>query len=162
MPAEAQRREPEQRTGEQRHYAAGDETQPVTDLIVRRADADGVSAEAEKRRLRKIDLAAQAEHDGQPEYGDRESRRLHQDVEYVAVEAHRRSEGHDDCNTDKVWRVADQQRPRTRRRDDGRDIVRGGAHAFSATRSPKMPCGRKMRNMTSTRKAKASLYGTDT
>ena len=40
---------------------------------------------------------------------------------------------------------------------DAARVVAGGAHAFSATRSPKIPCGRNIRNATSTRKAKPSL-----
>src|SRR5208282_5818947 len=52
---------------------------------------------------------------------------------------------------------------------DGEEAIDGlalngaarSAHAFSATRSPNTPCGRRIRNRMSTRKAKASLNGTE-
>ena len=75
-----------------RHPAS--EAEPVADVVVRRSDADGIGAEAEERRLRQVDLAAQAEHDRQTEHRDRKGRRLHQDVVDVAVELHRGGERH--------------------------------------------------------------------
>ena len=134
-----------------------DETEPVADVVVGGSDADGIGAEAEERRLRQIDLAAQAEHDRETEHRDREGRRLHQDVVDVAVELHRGGERHQDRSADEIRQMAQQQRLRARHRRSDRHVLAGRAHAFSATRSPKMPCGRNIRNSTSTRKAKPSL-----
>ena len=156
MAAEPQRRHAEERPRPQRDDATRDETEPVAHVQVGGSDADGIGAEAEERRLRQIDLAAQAEHDGQAEHRDRKRRRLHQDVEDIAVEPHHGGHGHQDRRGDEIGQMAQQQRSGPHRRCH-RHVVAGRAHAFSATRSPKIPCGRKIRNSTSTRKAKAIL-----
>ena len=92
--AEPQRRHAQHRAGHQRHQASRQEAEPIAEVIVRGADADGIGAETEERRLRQIDLAAQAEHDRETEHRDRKRRRLHQDVVDVAVELHRGGERH--------------------------------------------------------------------
>ena len=157
MPAEPQRRHAEEGAGNERHEATCDQAQPVAHMQVGGADCHDIGAEAEKRGLCQIDLAAQAEHDRKPEHGDRECRRLHQDVEDVAVELHAGCERNQDGSRDEIRQVPQQHRFGTV--DSGRDrhVVASRAHAFSATRSPKMPCGRKIRNATSTKKAKPSL-----
>ena len=159
--AQPERRRPEERAGDQRHQAARDKAEPEADMEIGGADTDRVSAEAEECRLRQIDLAAQAEHDRESEHRDRERRRLHQDVEDVAVEPHARGERHQHRGRNEIRQVPNQKRLRMHcgRRD--RHVVAGRAHAFSATRSPKIPCGLKIKNATSTRKAKPSLYGTE-
>ena len=45
----------------------------------------------------------------------------------------------DDGGADEIRHVTSQQRLRARRGHGDRHILAGGAHAFSATRSPKMP-----------------------
>ena len=122
-------------------------------LICRSAvpEPDRIGAEAEEGGLRQIDLAAQAEHDGQAEHGDRKGRGLHEDVHRVVVHRQQADDGDDQRRQRNVSDRASEHR-----------AVAGHAHAFSATRSPKMPCGRKIRKATSTRKAKPSLYGTET
>ena len=101
-----------------------------------------IGAEREKRSLREIDLAAQSENDRQAEDRDRVSRRLHQNVGDVAVGLDRRGERHQETAA---------RRRRAKLSDRASGFMR---HAFSATRSPKMPCGRTMRKRISTRKAK--------
>ena len=157
MAAEPQRRHAQQRAGQQRDDASAGKAEPVAQVIVGGADADRIGAETEKRRLRQIDLAAQAEHDRKPEHRDRERRRLHQDVVDIAVELHRRGERHQIGGADEIRQMPQQQRPCARRGGRDRHVFAGRAHAFSATRSPKMPCGRNTRKATSTRKAKPSL-----
>ncbi len=110
MAAEPQRRHAEQRAGQQRDHASAGEAQPVAEMIVRGAEADGIGAETEERRLRQIDLAAQAEHDRETEHRDRKGRRLHQDVVDVAVEPHRGGERHQDGGADEIRQMTQQQR----------------------------------------------------
>ncbi|OIQ68716.1 hypothetical protein GALL_496890 [mine drainage metagenome] len=157
MPAEPKRRHAEQRAGQQRDHASAGKAQPVTEMVVRRAKPDGVGAQTEKCRLREIDLPAKAEHDRKPEHRDRKGGRLHQDVVNIAVELHRGGERHDDGRAREIRQVTQQHRFCARRRHSHRHVFARGAHAFSATRSPKMPWGRNTRNATSTRKAKPSL-----
>ena len=66
---------------------SAEQAEPEAQVQIGGAEPDRIGAEAEEGRLREIDLAAQAEHDGKPEHGDRIGRRLHQDVQDVAVEA---------------------------------------------------------------------------
>ena len=120
-------------------------------------EPDRIGAEAEERGLGEIDLAAEAEHDGKPEHRDRERGRLHQDVEDIAVEPQRGRERDQHGRADEIRQVPNESRPRAQDGCRYRHVVASGRHAFSATRSPKMPCGRKIRNATSTRKAKAVL-----
>jgi hypothetical protein len=162
MPAESQGGGAEKGARDQRQRAAADEAEPEVQMQVRGAEANGIGAEAEERCLCQVDLAAQAEHDRKPEHRDRERGRLQKDVEDITVEAHAGRQRHHDRRADEIGQMANDQRPVL---DDGRrhrHVIAGCAHAFSATRSPKMPCGLKIRNATSTRKAKPSLYGTDT
>ena len=79
-------------------------------MIIRRADPHRIGAEAEKRRLRQVDLATQAEHDRQAEDGDRKRRRLHQDVVDVAVELKGAGQRDDNRAADKIRQVPQQQR----------------------------------------------------
>ncbi|WP_218673606.1 hypothetical protein, partial [Burkholderia cenocepacia] len=90
--------------------------------------------------LRPIDFSAQAEHDRQSEHRDREGRGLEQDVQHVAVELHAGGERHQRRGAQEIRQVPNDQRFRAHGRR--RNHVVAGAHAFSATRSPKMPCGR--------------------
>src|ERR1700722_5248728 len=108
-------------------------------MIVRRAEADSIGTEAEKRRLRQIDLPTQAEHDREAEHRDRKRGRLHQDVVDVAVELHGGDEGNEDRGANEIWQVTQQQRFCARGGYSYRHVVAADAHAFSATRSPKMP-----------------------
>src|ERR1700755_2592400 len=55
-------------------------------------------------RLRQIDLSTQAEHAREAQPGDREHRRLHQDVEDVTVEPHGGGERHHDGRADEIRR----------------------------------------------------------
>ena len=146
--AQAQRREAEPGArGESERDAPG-EAKPEGQVIVGRAEADAIGAEREERGLREIDLTAEAEHDRKAEYGDRVGRSLHENVRDIAVGLDGRRERHQRDGDERVGKVSD----------------RGAAHlgqAFSATRSPKMPCGRTTRKRTSARKAKASLNGTE-
>ena len=162
MAAEPQGRSAEQRAGQQRHHASAGKAQPVADMIIRGADADDIGAEAEERGLRQVDLAAQAR--ARPRARTPRSRTLSpasgccgcsRRIASVAASA---------------TRIAAPMKYGRWRSSIGfsRDAVTatgmlsdGRAHAFSATRSPKMPCGRNIRNRISTRKAKPSLYGTE-
>ena len=157
VPAEPQRRHAEKGARQQGDDAAAGEAQPIAHMIIRRADPHRIGAEAEKRRLRQIDLATQAEHDRQAEDGDRKRRRLHQDVVDVAVELEGARKHHDNGGAHKIRQVPQPERFRTGRGGSHRQVFAGRAHAFSATRSPKMPCGRNTRKAISTRKAKPSL-----
>ncbi|MGY3460301.1 hypothetical protein ACVWW5_005751 [Bradyrhizobium sp. LM3.4] len=157
VPAKPQGRHAQEGAGQQRDHASADEAEPEADMQIRRPDADRIGAEPEERGLRQIDLTAQAEHDRQPEHRDRERGGLEQDVVNVSVEAHVGRERDQDRRTDEIWQVPDQQRLRVNGGRRYRHVVAGGAHAFSATRSPKMPCGRKIRKAIRTRKAKPSL-----
>ena len=157
MTAKPQGRHAQQRACQQRDHAAADEAQPEADMQIRRADADRIGAEPEERGLRQIDLAAQAEHDREAEHRDRERGGLEQDVVNVSVEVHVGRKHDQDGRADEVRQMPDQQRLRVDGGRRNRHVVAGRAHAFSATRSPKMPCGRKIRKAISTRKAKPSL-----
>jgi hypothetical protein len=137
--AKTKRRHAEHGAGRQRHQASGDQAKPIADLVVGSSDSDRIGAEPEKCRLRQIDLAAEAKHDRQAEHRDRKGRGLHQDVVDIAVELERGGERHHDRGADEIRQVTQQQRFCARHRGDGRHILAGGAHAFSATRSPKMP-----------------------
>ena len=146
--AQAQRRDAKRcaRCARERH--ARNEAEPKRQPIVGGAEAHGIGAEREERGLREIDLAAKPEHDRQAEDGDRVGRRLHEDIGDIAV---RLDEGRKRDERDGGEAVDDLS-------GDGAAHV---SHAFSATRSPKMPCGRTARKTMRTRKAKASLNGTE-
>src|SRR5580693_5304929 len=71
MAAEPQRRHSEKGARQKGDDAAARKAEPVAYVIVRRTEPYGIGAEAEKRRLRQIDLATQAEHDGKAKHRDR-------------------------------------------------------------------------------------------
>src|SRR5208337_1836848 len=73
---------------------------------------------------------------------------LHQDVGDIAVGLDARRERDHRCHGQGIEDLPEGEGARA-------------AHAFSATRSPKMPCGRRARKRMSTRKAKPSLNGTE-
>jgi hypothetical protein len=77
-------------------------------MIVRGSEANGVSAQAEERRLRQIDLAAQAKHHRETEHRDRKGGRLHQDVVDIAVEPHRGGQRHQDGGADEIRQMTQQ------------------------------------------------------
>ena len=66
--------------------ASHEEGEPEVDMQIDRAEPDRIGTEAEEGGLREIDLAAQAEHDGEPEHRDRIGRGLDEDVQDVVVE----------------------------------------------------------------------------
>ena len=137
--AEPQRRHAQQRAGQERDDASGRKAQPIADMVVRCSNTDGIGAQTKKCRLRQIDLPAQAQHDRETEHRDGECHGLHQDVVDIAVELHRGGERHQDRGDDEIRQVTQQQRLCTWRGHGDRHVLAGGAHAFSATRSPKMP-----------------------
>ncbi len=141
--AEPERRRAERRARDQRDHHARDQAEPERSLIVDLAEADRIGAERKERGLREIDLPAKSENDGKTEHGNAVGRRLHENVGDVAVRLRGRRKHDDDQRDDPVSELAEQRRSRD--------------HAFSATRSPKMPCGRNTRNRISTRNANASL-----
>ena len=152
--AEPQRGHAQKRAHHQRDAGAHRERNPEIQMQVGRPESDCIRAEAEEGGLREVDLPAEAEHDRQAEDRDRKSGRLDEYVDRVVVHRQQARDG-------------DRERRKRRVSDGARDspsIRRSNRHdyAFSATRSPKMPCGRKIRNATSTRNAKPSLYGTET
>ena len=153
VPAQAQRRHAEEGAHHERDAAAHQQGDPEVEVQVGRAQAHRIGAEAEEGRLRQVDLPAQAQHHGQAEHGNRVAGRLHQDMHGVVGQGHPADQRH---HQQRQRGEGDRADEATRRRRRDRP-----AHAFSATRSPKMPCGRKIRNATSTRKAKPSLYGTE-
>ena len=148
MPAEPQRRDAEPGAGEQRERHAGGEAEPERQVVIDRAEPHRIGAEREERGLREIDLAAKPEHDREAEHRDGVGRRLHQDVGDIAVGLHARGERDRDDRGEGVG-------------DVGESEAAHRAHAFSATRSPKIPCGRMARKRISTRNANASLKGTE-
>ncbi len=157
MTAEPQGRRAEKGARHQRNAAAHHKAEPVAHVEIGGAEPDGIGTKAEERRLRQVDLAAKTQHDAKPEHGDRERGRLQQDVEDVAVETHACCERDQDGSGDKIRHMADQDEPRAQDRRRCLHVVAPNAHAFSATRSPNSPCGRKIRKAISTRKAKPSL-----
>ena len=148
MPAEPQRRNAEPCAGRGGERHAPKEAEPEGQVIIGAAEADRIGAQREECSLCEIDLAAEAEHDRQAEDRDRVCRRLHQDVGDIAVGLDARRERNHRDRRQSVEDLSDGEGART-------------AHAFSATRSPKMPCGRRARKQMSTRNAKASLNGTE-
>ena len=125
-----------------------EEAEPKGQVVVDRPEGDAIGAQREERGLREIDLTAEPQHDRQAENRDRVGRGLHQNVGDIAVGLDGRGERHQRDRDERVGDVSD------------RGAAHAG-HAFSATRSPKMPCGRRARKRMSTRKAKASLNGTE-
>src|SRR5208282_617383 len=85
MSAEPQAGEAKQQPGSARYCHADGEGGEEIELIIHRAECHRISADAEERRLGDVDLSAIAEHDDEAEYADRVGRRLHEDVEVVAL-----------------------------------------------------------------------------
>ncbi len=108
--------------------------------VIDGADGDTVGADAEERGLGDGDLAAIAEHDDDAGDGDRVGASLQHDVQRVALVGGEPGEA---------------DRGQRREAEEG-EAARHG-HAFSEMRSPNRPCGRTIRNISSMRKAKASL-----
>ena len=148
MTAQAQGREAERGARRESERHAAEQAKPEREMVIDRPEGDAIGAQREERGLGEIDLTAQSQDDRQAEHRDRIGRRLHQNVGDVTVGLDgRRQRDQHDCD-ERVGDVSD------------RGATHPG-HAFSATRSPKMPCGRTMRKAMSTRKAKASLNGTE-
>ena len=148
MTTQAQRREAEPRARRESERHASEKAEPKGQMVIDRPEGDTIGAEREERGLREIDLTAQPQNDREAEHRDRIGRRLHENVGDVAIGLDGRGERDQRDRDERVGDVSD----------------RGAAHpghAFSATLSPKMPCGRTMRKRMSTRKAKASLNGTE-
>jgi hypothetical protein len=92
--SEAQRRHAKERAHHQRDAYPHRECDPEIQMQIGGAEPDSVGAEAEKGRLREIDLPAEAEHNAQAEHRDGIARRLHEDVHHVVGQRHER----DACN----------------------------------------------------------------
>ena len=148
MTAQAQRREAEPRARRAGERHASEEAEPEGQAVIDRPEGDAIGAEREERGLREIDLTTEPQDDRQAENRDRVSRGLHQNVGDIAVGLDGRGERHQRDRDERVGDVSESGPAHP-------------GHAFSATRSPKMPCGRTTRKRMSTRKAKASLNGTE-
>jgi len=149
MAAQAQCGHAQERAHHQRNASAKRERNPEVEMEVGRPETDGIGTKAEEGSLRQVDLAAQAKHDGQTEDRDRIAGRLHQDVHHVIGQGQQPYRRHGQRRQRYVSQRAGKSSRRQRRSHSD--------YAFSATRSPKIPCGRKIRNPTSTRNAKPSL-----
>jgi hypothetical protein len=142
---------PEKGADGQSEAAAERQRNPEIQVQIAGAKADRISAETEKGGLGEIDLAAEAKNDGEAKDGDRIGCGLDEDMEDIVAEGDERRRRNDENGETRVSRG----RQDAQRRRDTR--LRRDAHAFSATRSPNKPCGRKIRKAINTRKAKPSL-----
>src|SRR5215469_9784761 len=156
MSAEAQRGEAKYDTGDRCNDDADKERQPEGEPKAHGAKRYTISTQTKKGGLRKIDLTGITQHDSQPDYRDRIRSGLHQQVEIVS--GHGQEERGDNCHRcDKDNEEAASVIGTALRCRFMGFAGNDSAHAFSATFSPKSPCGRKSRNKTSTIKANASL-----
>ena len=152
VPAQPDRRRAQKSTEAKHHSQSQTQADPVGQAIIHSAETNRIGTKPEKGRLRQVDLSAKAQHHGQPHHSHRIGHGLHQNIGNISVKCGGR--GHIDQHRNQ----RDISEKSTLLPLCGSAInINHAAHAFSATRSPKMPCGRNTRKATNTKNAKPSL-----
>ena len=152
MAAQTQGRGAQKGPEEQDNPDPDDNTAPERNAVIHGSQTDRISAQAKKRGLRQIDLATQPQHNRETHHRDGIGHSLHQNIGDIGIKllgcCHIDQQTDQDDISDQTTLMALRMRAMN---------IDHACHAFSATRSPKIPWGLKTRNITKTKKAKPSL-----